>query len=239
MLWALLPGEIVDRAGLSMAFLSTRFHQTKADHHLRKRAFLKFSFFLTLKSLAVLVPMYEINNLALTTSVPCTKDSLQSALSGSFGNLVIPVMGLHLHSPEHHVHSVLIHEMFLFVSGRCVITYYEIVFCKSFQAHLLHEVVAPRLCLPHPLTPLPIKCQPMIYVFDWQQSDHCTRNYSKIELFVDIWMSNHETLNIPDGPCEDESLCLGGDRLYGRISIVLHPLHIHHLLCYLFPVVLL
>ena len=42
-------------------------------------------------------------------------------------------------------------------------------------------------------------------------------------------MSNHETLDIPDGPCEDESFRLGGDRLYGGISIVLHPLHIHHL----------
>ena len=99
-----------------MAFLSTRLHQTKADHHLRKKALKKFSFFLTLKSLAVLVPMYEINNLALTTSVPCTKDSLQAALSGSFGNLVIPVMGLHLHPPEHHVHSVLIHEMISYLS---------------------------------------------------------------------------------------------------------------------------
>ena len=32
----------------------------------------------------------------------------------------------------------------------------------------------------------------------------------------------------PDGPSEDQSLSLGGDRLDDRVPVVLHALHVHH-----------
>ena len=32
----------------------------------------------------------------------------------------------------------------------------------------------------------------------------------------------------PDGPSEDQSLSLGGDRLEDRVPVVLHTLHVHH-----------
>ena len=96
--------------------------------------------------------MYDMNNFALTTSVPWMKDLSFDTLGGwnlipkkSSCNLVVSVMGLNLHPPEHHVDSVLLHEL---VNIK-MFTY------QGSANYLLHEVVAPRLCLSHPLAPLP------------------------------------------------------------------------------------
>ena len=54
------PGEVVHGAGLSMALLTSSLHQAKADHHLNRLRRIKkipHKDSLTLKSLAVLVPM--------------------------------------------------------------------------------------------------------------------------------------------------------------------------------------
>ena len=32
----------------------------------------------------------------------------------------------------------------------------------------------------------------------------------------------------PDGPSEDQSFSLGGDRFEDRVPVVLHALHVHH-----------
>ena len=43
----------------------------------------------------------------------------------------------------------------------------------------------------------------------------------------------------PDGPSEDQSLSLGGDRLEDRVPVVLHALHVHHFVLVLVSAVVL
>ena len=56
-------------------------------------------------------------------------------------------MGLNFHPPEHHVHPVLLNEL----------VNIEMFTSQGSANYLLHEVVAPRLRLTHPLAPLPVK----------------------------------------------------------------------------------